>query len=94
MRRAERRGGVIVIDELGRMELASDRFMAAVHALLEADQALVATVHARRHPVTDAVKRREDVEVIEVSHDNRDELAGKLITVLLQEHAGRSGRKR
>jgi nucleoside-triphosphatase len=78
MQRAEQRGGVILIDELGRMELASDAFVSAVLALLDRDRALVATVHARSHPLTDALKRREDVEVIEVSRDNRDELAGRL----------------
>jgi nucleoside-triphosphatase len=82
MRHAQQQGGVILIDELGRMELASDAFVSAVLRLLDGDLPVVATVHARSHPVTDPLKRREDVEVIEVSHENRDELAGRLSVLL------------
>ena len=94
MRRAERRGGVILIDELGRMELASDAFVRAVLALLDRNRAVVASVHSRSHPVTDALKRREDVEVIEVSRGNRDDLPGRLSLLLRGSGAGRPDRGR
>jgi nucleoside-triphosphatase len=76
------RGGVVVIDELGKMELASERFREAVSRLLETPADLVATVHVFRHPFTDALKRRKGVERVQVTRGNRDrlpeELAGKL----------------
>jgi nucleoside-triphosphatase len=75
-------GGVTVIDELGKMELASARFRDAVSALVDADVPLVATVHAFRHPFTDELKRRSDVEVIRLNKANRDELPGALATRL------------
>ena len=65
-------GGVVVIDELGKMELASKRFRDAVGALFERDAPVVATVHAHRHPFTDELKRRGDVEVERVTRGNRD----------------------
>jgi nucleoside-triphosphatase len=77
-------GGVTVIDELGKMELASARFRDAVGALLDADVALVATVHAFRHPFTDELKRRPGVELVRLTRANRDELpdalAARLVT--------------
>ena len=75
-------GGVTVIDELGKMELASARFRDAVTALFDADVPLVATVHAFRHPFTDELKRRSDVELIRLNKANRDELPGALATRL------------
>jgi nucleoside-triphosphatase len=75
-------GGVTVIDELGKMELASARFRDAVMALVDADVPLVATVHAFRHPFTDELKRRKDVEVIRLNKANRDELPSALATRL------------
>jgi hypothetical protein len=45
-------GGVVVIDELGKMELASAAFRGAVQRLLGTDCSLVATVQAHRHPFT------------------------------------------
>jgi nucleoside-triphosphatase len=64
----------ILIDELGKMELASLAFRNAVADLLEGDTPVVATVHAFRHPFTDALKRRPDAEVVRLTRENRDEL--------------------
>jgi len=75
-------GGVTVIDELGKMELASARFRDAVAALFDTDVPLVAIVHAIRHPFTDELKRRSDVELIRLNKANRDELPGALATRL------------
>jgi nucleoside-triphosphatase len=71
--------GVVVIDELGKMELASDRFRDAVSQLFERAVDLVATVHVFRHPFTDALKRRPDVEQLQVKQDTRDELPEQLV---------------
>ena len=76
-------GGVTVIDELGKMELASERFREAVTALLDADVPLVATVHVFRHPFTDELKRRTDVDLIRLSKANRDELPDALAARIL-----------
>jgi nucleoside-triphosphatase len=65
---------VILIDELGKMELASLAFRDAVAELLEADTPVVATVHASRDPFTDALKRRPDTEVVRLTRENRDDL--------------------
>ena len=65
---------VVVVDELGKMELASEAFRDAVAALLERPVAVVATVHAKPHPFTDALKRRASVEVLRLTRSNRDEL--------------------
>lgn len=49
------------------MELTSDRFAAAFERLLDRPVPLVATVHLFRHPFTDRLKRRLDVDVIRVT---------------------------
>ena len=53
-------GGVVVIDELGKMELASARFRQAASELLSGKADVVATVHAFRHPFTDELKGRQE----------------------------------
>jgi nucleoside-triphosphatase len=65
---------VVVIDEIGKMELASERFRQAVERLLREPLPLVATVQASRQPFTDALKRRKGVEVMRLNAGNRDEL--------------------
>jgi nucleoside-triphosphatase len=67
---------LVVIDELGKMELASEAFRAAVSELFDRRLALVATVHVARHPFTDALKR--NAEVVRVTRRNRDELPRRI----------------
>jgi len=66
---------VLVIDELGKMELASPRLWAAVSDLFDSGPGtIVATVHAHAHPFVDLLLRRPDVEVVRVTERSRDQL--------------------
>lgn len=67
-------GDLVLVDELGKMELASDRFCDRMNELFGSEADIVATVHRYLHPLTDALKRRGDVELIEISEENRDDL--------------------
>jgi nucleoside-triphosphatase len=69
---------VVVLDELGKMELASERFCDAVLRLFDQGPPLVATVHVFRHPFTDALKERADVQCLRVTSKSRDALPGEL----------------
>jgi nucleoside-triphosphatase len=69
---------VVIIDELGKMELASEAFCAAVLELFERPATIVATVHIARHPFTDALKEHPVVETIRVTTANREELPQEL----------------
>jgi nucleoside-triphosphatase len=65
---------VAIIDELGKMELASDAFREALAGLLDRPVPVVATVQSASHAFTNALKRRRDVETMRVTTANRDEL--------------------
>ncbi|MEV5549630.1 nucleoside-triphosphatase [Streptomyces sp. NPDC052309] len=66
-------GRLVLIDELGRMELACAPFRDAVRALFDSAAGdVVATVQARPDPFTDALKQRPDVEVVHLTPANRD----------------------
>jgi nucleoside-triphosphatase len=69
---------VIVIDELGKMELASMPFRDAVVGLFDEPAPIVASVLASSHPLTDALKRRPDVERVRLTRGSRDRLPGEL----------------
>ncbi|MFG2290420.1 nucleoside-triphosphatase [Streptomyces sp. NPDC048595] len=71
-------GELALIDELGRMELACTGFQETVRRLFESDVDVVATVHAKSDPFTDALKRRADIELIQVTRANRDALPADL----------------
>jgi nucleoside-triphosphatase len=69
---------VAVVDELGKMELASPAFVGAVEALFARPVAVLATVLTAGHPFTDALKARDDVEVVPLRRAERDALPARL----------------
>lgn len=73
---------VVVIDEVGKMELSSTAFRRALLDLFDEEIEIVATVHAHRHEFTDSLKRRPDLEVVRVTERNRDSLLGELLARL------------
>jgi nucleoside-triphosphatase len=78
VRAAIERGAVAVIDEIGKMELASAAFRQVVEETLATDVPVLATIMLASHPWADAVKRRADVELIEVTPATRDALPDRL----------------
>jgi nucleoside-triphosphatase len=73
---------VYLVDEIGKMECLSPRFVAAVQALLDSPRLLVAAVAARGGVFVEATKRRPDVEVWTVTRENRDGLPAKVLAWL------------
>lgn len=69
---------LIVIDEIGPMEIRSPIFRDAVNEALNSELPLLATIFARPLPFTDAIKSRSDVRLIEVRPDNRERLVSEL----------------
>lgn len=64
---------LIVIDEIGKMELFSDQFRNRVLQALGTGK-VIATIMEQSHPFTDAIKNRDDVELVTVTEETRDEL--------------------
>jgi nucleoside-triphosphatase len=65
---------VYLIDEIGKMECFSARFVAATETLLDRGRLVVATVASRGGGFIEEVKRRPDVELRNVTRSNRDEM--------------------
>lgn len=78
LERAAQQCHVAIVDELGQMELLSGPFIESINRLLAQDIPLVATIHARHHPVTDAMKSRPGIELLEVSHANAGQILADL----------------
>lgn len=75
-------GLTLIVDEIGKMELLSARFRDLLPRLFEVPR-LLATVHQHRHPVTDALKARDDVRLFHLDTSNRDALAAEIESAVL-----------
>jgi len=66
---------IVVVDEIGPMELFSEQFREAVRKTVDSRKLLICTVHWKmKNELIDNIKKREDVEVYVVTHDNREHL--------------------
>ncbi len=75
---------VYLVDEIGKMDCLSERFIAAMHVLLSGHTPVVATIGARGGDFIAEVKRRSECELWEVTHMNRDELPGQILAWLAE----------
>lgn len=78
LRTAVRGRQLVVIDEIGPMEIRSAIFRDAVNKALNSRVPLLGTITARPFAFTNAIKKRRDVTLIEVRRDNREELVSEL----------------
>jgi nucleoside-triphosphatase len=67
-----------VIDEIGKMELLSGQFRTRIIELLAQPTNLLATVSKKGNGLLEQIKRRSDLEIIEVTRKNRDQLPEEL----------------
>jgi len=67
---AIRERAVIVIDEIGKMELFSDRFREVVLQALQSGKRVIGTIMLNPQPWADEVKRQPQVRLVEVTRTN------------------------
>jgi nucleoside-triphosphatase len=71
---------VIAIDEIGPMELFSEKFREAVQTAVSRGKVVVTIVHWKaRDRLIEEVKKREDAEVFEVTRENRNRLQENIV---------------
>jgi nucleoside-triphosphatase len=77
---------LLVIDEIGKMECASERFRHAVEQALDAPGLVLATLGIGHLPFLKKVRERPDVELITITERNRDGLVAELCKRIVKEH--------
>ena len=73
------RGGLVVIDEIGKMECFSEKFQELVRLVLDSETRVLATVARRGGGLIAEVKGRADSELIELTAGNRDALVAEIV---------------
>jgi len=74
---------IIIIDEIGKMEMLSERFCEVVIEALDSDKPIVVTLHKKsRTPLLQDVRRRDDIRILEVTPVNRNLLPYKLEKIM------------
>ena len=79
LRRAMQAGQIVVVDEIGKMELFCGPFKDVVLQAIGGPHTVVATVMAKPNPWVDGLKSMPQVEVWEVTVENRDAVAEHIV---------------
>ena len=77
---------VIIIDEVGKMEVESPGFVKVVNDALDCDKPLILTLHKKsRNPLLQDIRRRDDLRILEVTPVNRNLLPYKIMDLMTGE---------
>lgn len=69
---------LIVIDEIGKMELFSPRFEEAVLKAIDSGKKVLGSIMLNPHPFADKIKRHPGVKVIQVTRVNHAQVSGEV----------------
>lgn len=74
---------IIVIDEVGKIEVESQTFIDTVKYALDVKKPMILTLHKKsRNPLLQDIRRRDDVRILEVTPTNRNLLPYKIIRLM------------
>ncbi len=73
---------LIILDEIGKMECFSDKFKKYTLKILDAPNIVLGTIAIGGTDFIKEIKRREDIQIIEVTKNNRNELPDKILLFL------------
>jgi len=68
----------VIIDEIGRMELFSEKFKSLINHVLSSECLLIGTVTYKSHPFADIIKKRDDVRLIKLERKNFAKIRSQL----------------
>ncbi len=81
LEKARESEGLIIIDEIAKMELFSKLFAPEVRRCLDTGR-VVGTIQNRREPFLDEVRRRRDVRILELTLSNRNDVPLQVLSLL------------
>jgi len=73
---------LIVMDEIGRMELCSPAFQSAVLRALDSPAWVLGTIQDRSNRFLDSIRARDDVELVRITVENRESARGRVLSLL------------
>ena len=78
LRKAAQECDLVVVDEIGKMELFSANFKEAVLEIIGSGKRVLGTIMLNAHPWADAIKRRPQVDLVPVTGANYHQVLAEL----------------
>jgi len=84
--RALKNDDLIIVDEIGKMEIFSDKFKEKVLDCLNSEKFVLATIGIGGDKFIFKIKERNDIIIFQMNRENRDELVDKVLNLILKEN--------
>ena len=78
IQRAAEKSDLIIVDEIGKMELFSSGFRDTVLATINSGKRVLGTIMLDANPWADAIKRQPQVNLVTVTRDNHQQVLNEL----------------
>ena len=85
IREAAAQDALVVIDEIGPMEIRSKEFRQAIIHTFQSGARVLGTIVRRSMPFTDEIKRMQGVQVIKIPIENRQEMQIRIQNMLMRD---------
>ncbi|MBC7128860.1 MAG: NTPase [Thermoplasmatales archaeon] len=77
---------IVVVDEVGKMELESKKFREAIKEVLDCEKPALITLHKKSRDATlQGIRNRNNVRILEITQKNRNLLPYKIEKILEEE---------
>lgn len=70
---------VLIIDEIGPMQFFSEKFKEILNIVIDSEKIVVGSIFFNPHPDIDIIKKKEHVEIYELTKENRDLLPNEIV---------------
>ena len=82
LEKALERNELIIIDEIGKMELFSKRFRSLIGRILASDERILGVIHQKSDPFTQRIRQWPAIEIVAVTEMNRNGLPSLILEKL------------
>jgi len=82
LQRAQAEASLVILDEIGPMEIMSETFCQVVMEILDSELDVLGSIVNRRLPFADAVKAHPGVTVLEIQRRNRHLIVDQVLELL------------
>jgi len=73
-----------IIDEIGKMECMSEKFCRLIEELLDSKRVVIATIALKGSGIVEGIKRRNDINLFEITEKSRGEILRTLKDICLK----------
>ena len=79
LQKTAKQSNLVIIDEIGKMELFSAVFRETVSRMIESGARVLGTIMLASNPWADTIKCRSEVNLINLTRNNRDQVLDELL---------------